>query len=84
LGHREDFHGWEKFGGQVRESAGVEAAWADFGEERGTEHFSAIDEIDWSGDMARVTMFGLNCLENRSLLGGQNDRNFASGCVVGR
>jgi hypothetical protein len=56
FGHGEDFDGWEKLGGQMREPAGVNPAGADFGQQIRAEHFAAIDQIDGLDYKSRMSV----------------------------
>jgi hypothetical protein len=82
FGHGEDFDGCEKLGGEVRKSAGVEAARADFGQQIRAEHFAAIDQIDRRGHMARVAMLGLNGVELCGEGGREDEREVFGGGVA--
>lgn len=66
----------------MRESAGVEAAGADFGQQIGAEHFSAIGEIDRAGDMAGVAVFGLDGGELRGEFGTEDQGEVFRGLVA--
>jgi len=71
--HGEDFDAGEKLGGQMREADGVKSAGGDFCEEVGTEHFTAIGEINRRGNMARVAIFGLDGGELSSEFGREEE-----------
>lgn len=84
LGHGEDFDEGEKLGGEMRKSAGVNPAGADFGQQIRAEHFAAIDQIDGRGDMARVAVLGLDGGELGGEFGREYEREVFGGLVAHR
>jgi hypothetical protein len=83
FGHREDFDDWEKLGGEMRESAGVEPAGTDFGQQIGAEHFAAIGKID--GECYKSgAMLVLDSGEFCGEFGAQNQRKVFCAFVADR
>jgi hypothetical protein len=80
--HWEDFDGWEKFGREMSESAGVEAAGADFGQEVCAEHLASIGQINGAGDMARVAVRGLDGGELCGEFGAEDQGKVFGGLVA--